>query len=494
MAPWLKRFLTVVGVFALSWTAAILLWRATMRVPSTADLALGMLGLPVGLLMACWAVGKGVTLARNASAARAAAPAAATEPAAPAPSLPPPIDIVAAALRMPHGASPEALAQAMTRQRARLDLDQELTDGDGFPVLAGRVPEADADAQRETMAPWLAAQDLAHLRFSEEQLRALAMATDVTAELALHAALHEPLAETVPPTLAETATSATQPTPAARAAAMQARLPLLDLAVLLPQHWEAPLRAAAAEWLLHVARQQGWPAERATLYALAGQGAFDTIITEAATPADRAGPPRLTLLLACDSSIGHDTVHDWAQRGLLFTAHNPQGLVPGEGAAALLLAAPRHAAALYGPSQVRLHGAAMAQRATSADEDQRGERQLLGALAAQAMQQAAVDSAGVTLISADTDTRSGRVDELMAAAGAVLPELDLGKQAWSVAAACGHATAVPALAALALAHQHARDKQEYALCVSNLDPWRRYAALLGPASPALSPSPTPLAS
>lgn len=490
MAPWLKRLLAVVAVFALSWTAAILLWRATMRVPSTADLALGMLGLPVGLLMACWAAGKGVTLARNAGAARSAGPAAAAaEQPPPAPPVSPPIDIVAAALRMPHGASPEALAQALTRQRARLDLDQELTDGDGFPVLAGRVPEADADAQRAAMAPWLAAQDLAHLRFGEEQLRALALATDVAAELALHAALHEPLAETVPPSLAEMAPPATE---AARAAAMQARLPLLDLAVLLPQQWDAPLRSAAAEWLLHVARRQGWPAERATLHALAGQGAFDAVIADAA--ADRAGPPRLTLLLACDSRIGHDTVHDWAQRGLLFTAHNPQGLVPGEGAAAVLLAAPRHAAALYGPSQVRLHGAAMAQRATSADEDQRGERQLLGALAAQAMQQAAVDSAGVTLISADTDTRSGRVDELMAAAGAVLPELDLGKQAWSVAAACGHATAVPALAALALAHQHARDKQEYALCVSNLDPWRRYAALLGPASPTPSPSPTPLAS
>lgn len=483
MAPWLKRFLAVVAVFAVSWTGAILVWRATMRVPSTEDLALGLLGLPVGLLLACWAVGKGVTLARNSGVDQHSAAAAVTGQPAPAPAPATTINIAAAALRMPHGASPEALAHAMGRQRARLDLDQELTDGEGFPVLAGRVAEVNAEAQHDMMHSWLEENELAQLRFTEDQLRALAMATEVTAELALHAALHLPLNESAAPAL--------MPATTPSAPATQQRLPVLELAALLPQQWDAPLRAAGAAWLLHVARSQGWPAERATLHAAADHDAFDNVIAEASARAGRAshgGAPHLTLLLACDSSISNDTVHDWAQRGMLFTARNQQGLVPGEGAAGLLLAEPLHAAALFGPEQVRLHGAAMAQRATSADEDQRGERQLLGVLAAKAMQEAAVDAAGVTLISADTDMRSGRVDELMAAASAVLPELDLGKQAWSVAAACGHARAVPALAALALAHQHARDKHEFALCVTNLDPWRRYAAMLGPVAAASSPS------
>jgi len=81
-------------------------------------------------------------------AGRAPAPAVAlpSTPAAPAlaPSTPAPASLamLATALRMPHGASPEELLAMLARDKAQPDLDAQLIDDDGYPVMAARSDDA----------------------------------------------------------------------------------------------------------------------------------------------------------------------------------------------------------------------------------------------------------------------------------------------------------------------------------------------------------------
>jgi hypothetical protein len=73
--------------------------------------------------------------------------------------------------------------------------------------------------------------------------------------------------------------------------------------------------------------------------------------------------------------------------------------------------------------------------------------------------------------------------ELMDQANQDLAHLDAGTDVLATGSACGHAGAVPFVAALALAHQQALERQAPVLCVSNEDPYYRSAALVRP--PAL---------
>lgn len=70
--------------------------------------------------------------------------------------------------------------------------------------------------------------------------------------------------------------------------------------------------------------------------------------------------------------------------------------------------------------------------------------------------------------------------ELMDLANDHLAHLDTGTDVLATGTACGHAGAVPFVAALALAHQQALDRQAPVLCVSNEDARHRSAVLVRP--------------
>ncbi len=466
MRAWLSNTLATGGAVGASWGAAVWHWRATNRMPSDVELAGALVVLPLVLLLAFWG-GKKILAAAAASSAAGAAAGDAAAPAQPAPAASPAPVMLAGALRMPHGASAEELAEAILSKKARPDLDPELQDDDGFPVLSGRVADVDELAQQELMVDWLALQ-AQQPHFETEHWRALALGSAVVAELAAHAMLHPLL-----PAYRDAQ-------PAARAA--QA-LPVLQLLPLLPDEWDEGRRQGAANWLLHLVVAQGWPAERAVLAAPAGadRAAPFQRIGQLAAQHAQAQLPYLSIVLACASHISGASVAAWAARGTLFTAANPDGAIPGEGAAGLLLADAAQALLIDADAAIVLHAAAAGRRATSADAAGRTDTTLLAELGETALRSAAPGSAAVGLLAADTDQRSSRVAELMGMANTALPELDPSSQFLSVAASGGSAGAVPAVATLVLA-RHAAAQPEPApqvLCVSNLDAFQRSAVLVG---------------
>ena len=450
--PWLGATVLAVAVFAACWAGAMIYWRTAGGTPSALAAGQLLLGLPAAILLALW-IGKSALSARSSATAVAQPAAAATEEIVKV--LP---AIAASAIRMRGGESVAELAETLRSNASACELDAELTDDAGYPVLSGRAGCADPDAARAAMAPWLEQQAAAGLEFSDEQWRALALAAAVAGDLAQQALLH--------PLLPDYLAAA----PAGRAAVA---LPIRQLLPVLPAGWQPAQRQAAADWLLHLVEQQGWPAQRLALSPVFAQDAgfalLDTLWHA----------PGLTLLLATESTIGDDSVRDLGERGLLFSARTGRGQVPGEGAAGLLLADGAQAAMLAAPKLAALHGACGDRRPASADA--RFDSALLASLGSQALADSKTEAAAVATLCADADFRPHRVAELMGAAGVVLPELDPATAMLGIGACCGSTGAAGTLAALALAAHEALANGAPVLCMSNSDTHYRCALVVRPA-------------
>lgn len=465
MRGWIKGTLLIVLVFGLCWGGAIWYWQATNRMPANGELALYLVVLPLALLLA-FVIGR--KLMTTAAAAPAAAVASDTAPAAPPPPPPvPPLALLASGVRSAHGATPDELASAFADNKARADLDADLVDDSGFPLMTARSDDAEDDEVQEQIKAWLLANDMPALRFSDEQLRALTLAGAVATDLAGAAA--ELLASAAPP---------------AASAELASAPPMLQLLPILPGDWELAHRRAAGLWLRHTLVDAGWPdksinlaAELPTDARAAGPGAALSRLAHHSMTSDA---PLLAMLLACGSHIGEDSVQALAAEGKLFTTNAPHGLIPGEGAAGLLVADLAQARKLEGAAFALLHPAAEGRRDASADASRRSDPKLLATLAGKALAHAP-EPDKVAMILSDTGHRSSRVQELMGVATATLPQLDPAADVVCVGNASGSCGAVPFMTALALARYQALERSAPVLCLSNEDPYLRSATLVAPA-------------
>jgi len=446
MQSWLKKLMAGAAAFGASWTGAVGYWRATNRLPGGADLAFWLVAAPVLLLLAAWGA-HALYRRAQAPAAQAAAPAAPAEaPSAPAAAL----AIVASAVRTPFGHTAADLRAALAAGEARPALDPELEDADGYPVLTARI--VDADAGIDVLRTAFAGAHKEALYFTTAQWRALAFADAVTCELA-----------------------------DGLASADAAGLPLLQLHCTWTGEWTPPQRAAATGWLRSRLGGAGWPLDRIAIASGADADAEVTNVTAlVAQLLANAGEPLLAVVLACGSRIDAATVDAMAAANTLFSARHPDGQLPGEGACALLLAdaASARLLALDAESVPALRALAGASLEPSADTVRHPDTHTLPALLAQSLERARCTSAQVVLASADGDRHPGRLRELMALAGAHLPELDPIADLARTGEACAGCAPVAWLTALAVAADAAREHHGAALCIGNLDPFRRDLAVV----------------
>lgn len=472
MQNWLKRSLLVIGVFGICWAGAVWYWRSTTRMPDTGDLALAMLVMPVSLLTAVWLANKSFATAAASSAAGASvagtqaragaggnggsagsagtggvgdvgdvggiggAGGATAAAGAAASAAWVPLGIAGAALRMVHGDSPSELASAIADGAASLDLDPELTDLHGFPLLAGRVPDLDTAPLDE----WLAAQQPPGRKPEPHQLRAMALGGEVAARLAARA----------------------------RAYGGDGVLRLLPL---LPREWPAPVQETAKRWLLHCAADAGWPQDGLKEHPVTATGVMPSPLAALRAV---AAQPDMTMLLACDSSIDTEAVERLAVNGKLYGPRNPDGRMPAEGAAGILLLPPDHE-----------RGALRLLALQAAAE---GEPATLTELAQEVLAPAC--GTQPVYVAADTDHRSAHMADLMQCVGATAPALNTGTSLACLGAACGHTGSVGAIAAIGLAHAQASDSAGLALALSNSEPDQRIALLVGPIPAPASKAPS----
>jgi hypothetical protein len=445
MGAWIRGSVLTMLTFGAFWGGAIFTWRGADRAPSTSDLVTYLAVLPLAVLAAV-VLARLVLVRRFARSHPAPAPDAAAAP-APVPVAAarlPALALVDAAVRTRHGDSVDELAAAIDAQRSRPDLDPELVDDAGYPVMSVRVPPAGDAAWRADAEPWLAAQGQADVRFGAAHWRALELASGVVHELAAAAAA---------------------------AAAAGADAALLRIVPLAPADWTAAQRAAAGGWLAHVATHAGWDASKVAVSpAPPGEPAAAAGALLSVLGGQTGNEPVLTILAAFDSRIDQAAVDRMAADGTLFTAAHPQGLIPGEGAAGLLLGDPVHAAPTL--------QAASTTRAASADATTRTDAADLRRLTERVLAETAVDASAISALFADADHRSNRVLEAMALAHDDLPHLDAGIDVRATGPACGQSGAVPFLAALALARRQVLEGAGAVLCIGNADPIHRSAAVV----------------
>jgi hypothetical protein len=383
-------------------------------------------------------------------------------PVAPVPTVSerraPSLAMLAAALRMPHGASSEELHAALATNKAHPDLVAELVDDYGFPVACARSAQAVDPALQEEIADWLAANAMAGIVPGDEAWRALLLGTAVMRDLADHAMV------TLMPA--------------------QGEPPMLHVIAMLPSGWPLAQREAAALWWQHTLVQSGWPAARiiADQQAHSQDVAPATLLARLAHDVSTSPTPTATIVLASASHIGQDTVDRWSARNMLFTSHHPHGHVPGEGAAGLLLADARLASSGEGADLVHIN-LEYEQTDPAAASQKRYPPECLNRLAERVFEGAAVPSASVVTIIADTGPDPRAVLELMAFGAASTSHLDGSSDILRLGPACGACEGVPFIAALALARQAALEHKAPMLCVSNNMPGLRAVALVRHAQP-----------
>lgn len=436
MAAWLRNILWAVLVVGVTWSAAVAYWRGSASGPSHTHVLMVMLGLPLLLLGGLW-YGRRLLAPAPAASPTSASPAAAAAQPAPSPSAAA-LSVLASSLRMPHGESAAELLVALEGGKARATLDTELVGDDGYPIMSVHAQAADDADAREQVAAWIERHAGGDGQLHEEQLRALLLGGAVAQELGALAA-----------------DSCLAPDQSA---------PPLQLALLAPPNWNTSLRRIALHYLRQAVVDSGWP-----------DSALTALVAEdlsAVLPGGARHAP-LTLLLSCVSHVGEYTVNDWSADLSLFSPAHQQGLIPGEGAAGLLLSSAE------GAGLVRISGAADV-RGSSADSERRPDARLLVNLTARVLQDAGLAPAGVAAVIADTGHRSSRVMELMGVVRDALPHLDAGDDVFSLGGASGTCLDAGVVAALALACEQAGSLGAPVLCIANEDALRRAVLLARP--------------
>lgn len=440
----LKKGLIVLALFAVVWLAVIIWWQESRTLPTGVDIGLYLFALPLALLAAFWL---GARLVRAARAPRAA-PATA-EAAAPANAPPPAAELrlIAVAARAAVGADTAAIATALAEQK-RPELDAELKTPQGFPIFAARVPGMDDmelyAAAREQGAPADA--------LATATLRATALLAEVARALTQEA--HARVTDLDVP-------------------AREADWPLLRFEVLLPAHWSDAARQRA---LAAVRAAAGvWPDAR---IRAACHPARDTMAAEqllrqlAAEPGDAQAEPQWRIVLAGDGYLDAEQVASWDASSALLTHANPQGRVPGEAAAGLLLAPAGTQA------ELQLTLSPVLPRQKPADARGAQAEAPLTDLARDLLQAARVAPDSIAHILSDADHRGSRPLEPLSVATQLFAHLDGGKDCQALGVACGHTGAAASLLTLAVAGETCMQLDQPVLTLTLQDPALRAAALV----------------
>jgi hypothetical protein len=308
MLRFLKSGFIIVLVIAICWAGTIAFWRYQGANPSWLEIGLLLAVLPATLLLGLF------LYSRKAKANEAGADdsdgSQATAPAFPY-TLRQLVALDAGGVTSLADNPGEMLA--VLKEPPMPALDPQLRDSQGFPIQAARIPNIDSDsllAQPDDTGRPLSASCPEHCARAVEALR--------LACLPLLMKVH---------ILADIAKRPTWTTDALR------------VQIILPAHWSDDALAHAHRQLTSWLADLGLAQASATFHrADPGKSALDLSHETAFLLRQNAeDSPMLFLLASCDSFISEAQVQSLDDRNMIHTAQNAKGLVPGEGAGALLL-------------------------------------------------------------------------------------------------------------------------------------------------------------
>jgi hypothetical protein len=515
MNQFFKGLALFVALSCLVWVGVLWHWQRQQHDMSVQDVVVYLLLLPITVfvlaLLARWAWRGAAAKAQSAaSVASATASGASASGSAPPPSSDAQArhatwQLLGGFVNLPVGATLDDVIGAVDEGKPAPDLDPELRDEQGLPVMAARAKQADTagveqalSTLRDQLSEPLKAQASANDEgrvCSDHLLRALALLEPVLGEAVGSLKSWAPRLGGGP--------AAGASTPPQTSVAQNAMVRVL---VAWPSAMSAPEAELSQRWLMQTLAQAGegivalrrWHLQTPAAPAANAGGALAGVplwqqadgLFQAMRREERQD---VVLVLAMDSAVSLPRVRALDDAQQLFSSARPRGRIPGEGAAALVLAPaawPADPEAQQPP--VHLHRAAWLQREKSIDAAGRLSHDATGELLRQALAAATVEPKAVLALVSDADQHTARSAELFAAALAALPDLDASTDVCTFGQLCGDTAAVSTLAAVAMAARKTAQKQQPCVALSLSDPQWRCALVtrLGPLQP---PATTPQA-
>jgi hypothetical protein len=493
LSTFFRALAFLVAVCCLTWVGVLWWWQRTGHSAEVSDLVLylGLLPLVLALLLLglrwMWLRVAAARAATPGAAAAGAAgttgtPVSASASGAEAEQRHAVVQLVLASVRCVAGDQAGDLVEAAAAGKPIPQPDTELTNDDGLPVLCARMPEmvlgldaAKADLEQVLAAVRPLVDGAAHTEPDEHVWRALAALRPVLETqrdwlLALHqnrlAALDDGCAslERLP---------------------VSQRPPLPGVRVLLgcPAHWsvlEQALLKAWAEQCLDSHSTRLSTGYAVSLSVLADSGEALWLRADQASHGAARSP--WLLVAACDSDLSPTRVEALLASNHLYDAtQRPGGCMPGEAAAAVLLAP-----ADWTPPQdmdlatVRLHRPVLLRRDKPVEAAGRvAHREVADALN-QALAAARIEAAQLGLLVSDADQHSNRGAELYGMAVDALHHLDPVEDMRLLGRVTGRTGAASPLLLLAAAAEAARSAKKPTLALAQGDTQLRMALVLQP--------------
>lgn len=472
MQSWIKRLMLVGGVVAVVWTMVILYWRASAHMPSLSDVAIYLILLPftlLALIVLIWRAGPGLVMSGGLSAVSGAtANVSADQNGHPVQTaITSTLSIIASSAITRHGSTADALVAGLSSARTSFELDTQVTDANGYPVLSGRIADLDPTDLFSQYKRWTTMQSGLKEGWASEDERAIALTYQVCTELIQMLLAHPPLIEQM---------KDAEAVPQAHA------MPLLCVIFVLPERWPVSQKNSVIHWLVEVITQRGWPAEKLLVYPLDELEAADplTLLNRLNTAENPLGEADFYLLVASQSFIGADSAAAAPAKRQSDPKHRMN--IPGEAAAGLVLTDSRKAGESSLASAVHVHQVARQQRDKVADNGGRIKPEILTGTIQDALRSAGANAGQLAAVTADTDARTNRIGELFEAMQAIAPEMEMTTACFKVESDCGAIGAVASLAALLAAGQIASEKKQPVVCVCNNDDSELVAVVITPQS------------
>lgn len=473
------------------WIAVLWRWEATSRDMNTPDIVvyLGLLPLTVFalalLLRWAWRGAAERQAAAAAAAAFAAAGTAAstgTAGSADEARRHTSLQLLAAHVACAAGSSPGEVLAAAKEGKPRPALDAELRDQNGLPVFTARLPDLDVSDAQAMLEPLLITN-----RAQRPEWAGLDLPAHVERALA---ALQEPLRKSADALAPWHQRFEAAPDAPPRTAPERRVRVLLGLPAAWSEFEQEVARAFAAGVLADEARVPIPPA-CFVVTALPGSGEDLLLMADRLLQTQaREGRDDPLLLAACHSAISADAVDALERAGTLFSsAHQPKGRMPGEAAAALLLAAQAWPADpdADAPAQ-HLHRPSLVLRDKSIDAPGRVDGATVLLTMQQALATSRLGAEAIAKLVSDADQHTPRTAELHTSAQELLPQLDSGEDLRLLGVVCGAIGNVGPLIVLACAAEAAKAADKPCLAVTFGDPLARLALVVLP-GPPLPPQP-----
>ena len=472
MRSWLSRSLVIIGTFALVWLAVAYYWRSSNRMPSSSELALYFIGMPVGALIGIWLISKlimfamaktTVNLSPTSDVISVGTDSAQDNRTNSEKNLS--IAIIASAIRSSCGNSAEELAETLKSSKKAFKLDPELNNSEGYPILSGRIASIDVFNQITAFNEWSSTHQRSNKEWTEEQLRAIIIGSEVVIELAQESTKHTLLAKYLA---------------AAEGKRDAVALPTMQLNALLPENWSTEQSNKVTEWFSHLVTLQGWPVEKLSLRSERQSSPTKVLATIDRLMLDsfQQSHSCFSLIVACESHIGSNTVESWESAGKLVDQQGNNLFIPGEAAAALLLGDDQQAQLLDPEISAKISRVLQNVLKKSADNAGLKPDDTTIEITQQALTISGFTAEQITLLASDTDLRPSRMMELMDFGAKALPHLEPSTQYMKIAASCGTIGPTAGLLSLVLGHYEVINNSGIAVCISNNDSHKRAVALV----------------